>query len=130
MALRRAGLFRELRHGMSTGPSLVEGRGVLDLELRSLASSYLRGGSVLATTGTMVGDWFEPSQTAVAPLQLRTNGTWVWPGDLAFYVDKYGVALPPEFLAQMASESWRSPPLSQAQLLAVQDLWIRDPGLG
>jgi hypothetical protein len=40
---------------------------------------------------------------------MRTDGDFVWPDVLAYYVEKYGVELPPIFEARMASLGWSAP---------------------
>lgn len=116
MPLRKAGFFRELRHGDPNGPSLPDARERIPPIERPRIAGYLRGGSVLASTGRAVGDWFETSNTAVAPMNIRTDGVWVWPGDLAFYVERYGVAVPEELVAFMASRSWVAKVLTEEEL--------------
>ncbi len=59
---------------------------------------YLRGGVVLATTGTLVDHYFDAKNVRVAPAEVRTDGEWAWPADLAYYVEKYSVGLPEKFL--------------------------------
>jgi hypothetical protein len=125
MTLRLAGFFREIEHGELTGPSLVACRGALDPATRTMVASYLKGGSVLATTGTLVGDWFSPTGPGIATLEIRTDGTWVWPGDLSYYVEKYGVELPPEMLEHMAACGWTAKQLTLADLLAAETQLFR-----
>jgi len=121
MALRRAGFFRELRHGDPVGPSLLEQRGGIAAADSARVARYLSGGSVLATTGRFVDDWLEPSNASIAPLNVRTDGAWVWPGDLQFYVERYGVALPEEFLQHMAVHEWCARELTQDELLVAEE---------
>jgi hypothetical protein len=40
---------------------------------------------------------------------MRTDGDFVWPDVLAYYVEKYGVELPPIFEAHMAAAGWTAP---------------------
>jgi len=129
MAIHRAGFFRELRHGDPSGPLLVKCRDSLELNARAKVARYFRSGSVLATTGTMAGDWFNPSDTAVAPLEVRTDGTWAWPGDLAYYVEKYGVGVPLEMLDHMVSRGWKAPELSGEELLTAEAEFLAPPGV-
>jgi hypothetical protein len=120
MTVHQAGFFRELRHGFPDGPSIVENRGKLSGDAVSRVVSYLRGGSTLATTGSMADDWFDPSRTDVAPLEVRTDGIWVWSGDLAYYVERYGVQVPHEMLTHMASRGWRASELPPEELAALE----------
>ena len=101
MALKRAGFFRELTHGDPEGPSIQRFANVFKAGENLVAARYLSGGAILATTGTFVDDYFEPSHTSVAPADIRTDGVWVWPADLAYYVEKYSVLVPEDFLLHM-----------------------------
>lgn len=116
--LLRAGFFRELPHGDRSGPSLREANGRLGHEARDVVS-YLRGGGVVATTGQVATDWFDANQKS-GPLEVRTDGRWAWPGDLAFYVERYAVELPAEFVAWMLANDWKCRQLSDDELLEVE----------
>ncbi|HEY1370396.1 MAG TPA: hypothetical protein VGF23_24920 [Gaiellaceae bacterium] len=120
MTLERAGFFRELRHGNPDGPSLAEGRDALPPDERDRIAGYLRDGEVLATTGQRVGDALDPERTDVAELAILTDGDWVWPADLAYYVATYGVELPAAFVDAMRARSWQLPALSEDELVAVE----------
>ena len=125
MALLRVGFFRELRHGDPTGPSLDASRYALPADERGRVARYLRGGAILAATGTVVGDWFDPRVDPVISLGLATDGTWVWPSDLAYYVERYGVGVPDELLQHMARSDWVTPQLTSAALLQAEVEFFR-----
>ncbi|WP_282205350.1 hypothetical protein [Kitasatospora fiedleri] len=38
-----------------------------------------------------------------------TDGSWMWPSELAYYVETYHVELPADFLDHMASHGWITP---------------------
>ena len=120
MEISRAGFFRELAHGDPSGPSLVRDKDALPESRRSRIARYLRGGAVLATTGRYVDDYLAPEQTRVAPLEVRTDGEWVWSGDLAYYVSQYGVSIPEDFLRRMEDRSWAPPTPTRAEVLEVR----------
>jgi hypothetical protein len=121
MALRKVGFFRELRHGDPDGPSLEMARSQLGLSERSRIALYLRGGGVVATTGTLVGDYFDRRASGVATAEVRTDGIWVWPADLAFYVEKYGVGLPSEFLQHMEGQEFEPPLLEEGEIQRAEE---------
>jgi hypothetical protein len=116
MTMKKAGFFRELRHGDRDGPSLEESKNNVD-EPKTV--EYLKSGAVIATTGRRVGDVLDPEHTDVADLAVLTDGEWVWPADLAYYVDRYGVALPAEFVSHMRALDWRPPELTDDELAAL-----------
>ena len=120
MSLKRAGFFRELRHGQSTGPSIAEAKGGLSGASPTQVCGYLEAAAVLAATASLADDWFDDSKKGVAELGLRTDGVWVWPNDLAYYVKNYQVSLPMDFLEHMAAHNWVPEELSPEQLLAAE----------
>lgn len=123
MRLHRAGFFRELRHGDLSGPSLEDDKDQLPIDKRKDAARYLRAGACLAVTGQNTMDWFAPLHVA-GPLAVYTDGVWVWPGDLAYYVERYGVAVPAEMLAWMEAQAFECPTLSHDELLKAEELFL------
>src|SRR5204862_84489 len=61
-------------------------------------------------------------------LEIRTDGRWVWPGDLAYYVRHYGVAVPGDFIARMESKDFKCSPLTMEQLLQVEAQFLASVG--
>jgi hypothetical protein len=115
-SLRQVGFFRELESSPDDGPVLrdaVRAEASPD-EQRMVA--YLKAAPVLAATGQLVGDVLAEASTAVAPLEIHTDGEWVWPADLAYYLAHYHVALPAELWARAAANAWQPPVLSAAEL--------------
>ena len=39
-----------------------------------------------------------------------TDGKWIWPSSLAYYVETYDLGLPADFLEDMANNDWSVPP--------------------
>lgn len=102
MTLHRLGFFQELPHGNPEGPSLYE-REALSEQDKERVIGYLRSGAVLAATQTVAVD--PMTSTSLAPLQLLTDGEWVWYNDLAYYVQAYDVRLDPAFLRTIAGRA-------------------------
>jgi hypothetical protein len=115
MSLQRAGFFRELRHGAQDGPSLHESVGSLAKDHAELVAAYLEAAPVLVATGTMVDDIMDLTNRGVAPLEIATDGEWVWPRDLGYYVRHYRVAIPAAFLDRIRSQK-RPPRISAHEL--------------
>jgi hypothetical protein len=116
--MKRIGYFRELRHGEPDGPSLIAARDRLDPALRTQVAGYLKAGGVLATTGALTDDWFT-KERRVAPLESRTDGVWVWPADLAYYVEHYGTEVPAEFIRHTEAHGWVAPMLTDEELIDI-----------
>jgi hypothetical protein len=115
---KRAGYFRERKNGRPEEPSLIELRGQLDPKLVEPMVQYLRAGGLIAVSTAMVDDVLSGAQK-VAMVEVRSDGVWVWPGELAYYVEKYAVGLPPEFIAHVVGRNWQAPVFSREALAAL-----------
>lgn len=125
--ISRAGFFRELPHGVPDGVSLREAVGQGGpAEQEEKLLEYLWGNTVLAATGAMADDVLDPAAKAVARLELVTDGAWVWPRDLAYYVERYHVAVPLPFVLHIELRNWVQPELMPDQLLEVEQGFL-DP---
>jgi hypothetical protein len=68
----------------------------------------------------MAHDCLDDAKPAVARREIATDGQWVWPRDLAYYVETYGVALPDDFIQNMRQRRWQPPTLSSEELAVVK----------
>lgn len=66
--------------------------------------AYLRSGSLEAIAGNQSTDVFTGESTGI-PGSVRSDGTYRWGGDLAYYVDKYNLRLPDEFVNHVLSKT-------------------------
>ncbi len=117
MMLKRVGFYRELRHGDSKGETI---HNQLDDDLgdnKELVIKYLSGGNILAASG-VVGDFFNPT-IKVGGLRILTDGVWVWPSDLSYYLQNYSTKLPQDFLLHVESNNWEIPLLSEEEIIAL-----------
>ncbi len=126
-ALQRVGYFRELHGGMSL-PSIREA-------VRSSAHpdagriiAYLESGICLAACGGVQRDVLDPLSRQVTSPDIVTDGVWLWPGELAYYVGTYRVELPEAFVAHMRRNGWTVPVLGEAKMRALCDHFIGVPG--
>ena len=114
--LRLVGFFRELRHGRPDGPSLRQAvHAEADID-EARVVEYLRSGSTITVAGRLTSDVLSGSPDAVLPLGVLTDGVWIWPADLEYYVEQYHARLPSEFLEHAKRLEWRPPVLSEGQL--------------
>ncbi|AGC47773.1 hypothetical protein MYSTI_06500 [Myxococcus stipitatus DSM 14675] len=121
--VRLVGCFRELGQVSPEDeelPSIVEARGKLPVEHRSLVATYLRSASVYAAASGSATDCFTGERHIALNVQ-QTDGTWLWPASFAHYVAHHGVAVPEELLQHMRALEWRCPVLSREELLALCD---------
>ena len=107
-ALRRVGFFRELPHGDPDGPSLDEACRPSASDVEASALRYLRAGEPYVRSPGVVFDVRDGSGP-VGTGTIRTDGQWIWPDDLAHYVERYHVELPDEFSARVRAAGADTP---------------------
>lgn len=95
---------------------------------RRLVSFYLLQGGVLRYVMERVPDVLDGEEVHLTA-GLRTDGDWYWRADLAHYVAKYGLALPPAFVAQAAANGWVPPILTEEERGALAAA-LRNEGTG
>ena len=90
------------------------------LSLRELASpqpqphedkiiEYLTTAPNYCAMGKAVGDVLNPQEDVALFPGTNTDGLYFWPMELAYYVRKYHVRLPQDFIARMAALNWKPP---------------------
>jgi hypothetical protein len=65
--------------------------------------------------GADLPDWFNPSERANPMIEGRgvggvtpmTDGVWFWPAGLIYFIEKYNVRVPQQFIDHAASQNWR-----------------------
>ncbi len=88
---------------------------------------YLEAGHVVAFVPEVFDDPFTPGQIA-GSASLFTDGTWVWPGLLAYLVRVHGLALPSDFVDHMRQNDFNPPELDPARLTELSDAISADIG--
>src|SRR4051812_6811294 len=111
--MHKAGFYRELAHGDAEGPSLEQAVGKGEYDGPELVA-YLQAGEPLATTGELIDDVLDGANTGIAVLEVLTDGEWVYPSDLAYYVEQYQVELPVGLLQRAAQRGYQVPELDDA----------------
>lgn len=109
MKLRRDGFFRELEHGDSDGPSLLEAVRSEPHPDEQKILNYLRSGVVFVVIPMIVKNILHTECPDQVPAYIATDGVWAWPNDLQLYVSMDHVRVAEEFLSHMASQQWRVP---------------------
>jgi hypothetical protein len=122
--MKLVGFFSELPHGSPDGPSLAAAVGQLDDDTASHVAGYLNAGTVIVPTlGTRCVDVLSDEKPDIGPLAICSDGEWAWPSDLGFYVLKYRVGLPVEFIDHARQRGWHPPKLSPEEIsIAANDL--------
>lgn len=106
MNLIRQGYYKEMPYAEDTDPTILDFIGKADLEEVESICAYLNSGIVLITCcGTSI-DVIKPENGIAGTPSVLTDGKWVWPGDLDYYVRNYQLALAPEFISDMRDNNW------------------------
>jgi hypothetical protein len=122
MPIKVAGSFRELSHGIEDCGSLAAAVSDHPSQDEDRIIEYLNNGVTSAVAPCIVSDVLQPSsEIFIGPLTTLTDGVWEWPSDLAYYVEKYHVRLPKEFVAHMREAGWQIPEKSQIDLARLDD---------
>jgi hypothetical protein len=120
--VRSVGFFADLQHGSADDHSLAELIGRLDEDTADSMAKYLSAGTViLPTLGSRCVDVLSDTKDDIGPLAICSDGDWAWPSDLPFFVAKYHVGLPQEFVEHARDHDWRPPQLSEEELAAAVD---------
>ncbi|MCP2330684.1 hypothetical protein [Actinoalloteichus caeruleus] len=79
---------------------------------------YLAGGHPLVESALPGYDLLDDSAGRVVPGGLLTDGIWVWPAALGYYLDRYGVPIPTELSAHVRAAETRPLVPSRREWLA------------
>ncbi|MFE1309300.1 hypothetical protein [Streptomyces sp. NPDC058755] len=120
--IKRVGFYQEFGdHGgpSASAPSLrdaVRAAGEWDEDriVAYLESSREIYSAMGAERDVITGDAWIPGAGSLA-----TDGTWLWPVELAHYVRRHHIALPAEFVAHIRGNDYVSPVLSHEQALEI-----------
>jgi hypothetical protein len=89
--------------GFDAGHPLIE-----DEDEAEALLYYLDAGIALAVTDAMLDDVIDPSLRACVPLNLRTDGEWIWTDTVFYYLHQHGLSPDPRLVAHI--EERRDPP--------------------
>ncbi|TYB95960.1 hypothetical protein FXF53_23290 [Micromonospora sp. WP24] len=79
---------------------------------RRMLAERLAGGAAVPGRAERLPDLVEPGRGEVVPGGYRTDGRWVWPEALGYYLTEYGVA-PPRELTEALAAGGATTPASQ-----------------
>lgn len=69
----------------------------------------------------MAIDVLREDHKPITVLETLTDGTWLWPSDLAYYVRTYHARVPEELIAHASDIDWVPPVLDKGALGAVEE---------
>jgi len=84
-------------------------RPVLPWAEKQLVVDYLGGGEIILSAGSTSEDEVDPQRPPEVPKQFHTDGTWVWPLAVAYYLHVHDIAPPRDFLDHVRRNAHRPP---------------------
>ncbi|MET2523851.1 hypothetical protein [Ralstonia pseudosolanacearum] len=109
MKLISMGFFKDLPYGNESGGCLVEHTHKFSGLFQEDVLSYLKSGVSFLVAPSLSRDVISSELEIIGSLALLTDGKFLWPSDLAYYVERHRVELPQEFFEYMAVNSWKVP---------------------
>ena len=104
--LIKKGFFTEMNLGFSVDISIKNyAFKNNDKVLAKKICDYLKKGTVIAACFGISKDIFDENKVS-GDQSLLTDGKYVWPNNLAYYVEEYGVEIDNEFLEFMIKNNW------------------------
>jgi len=100
--LKPVGFFHELPHGDPNGPSLAESRRDKAADYEYAVAEYLTKGSTYIVSPGPVWDVID-GDGPIGTATVLTDGEWIWPSDLVYYLQTYHVELSPDFVKHALS---------------------------
>lgn len=82
------------------------------------ALAYLDRACCLMASPGLYPDLLDPARQIGGPYTF-TDGVWLWPGDVVYYLRNYHIDLPAEFLEHMRARDWVPPELGQDEVDAI-----------
>jgi hypothetical protein len=103
-------------------PGIAPGREELAGPERDRVLAFLAGGAPVLVSAALMDD-VVGGDPGVVPMSCRSDGSWVWPDGIAYYLRAHGVAPEGEFLRHIRSTGYRAgPPDAIGVQLAVRAL--------
>ncbi|MCR5627408.1 MAG: hypothetical protein K6F99_08820 [Lachnospiraceae bacterium] len=107
MKLKTVGYYKEMPHGRKTNNSILDSINKEKPENIEKIYQYLRGGVEFIVSPEITQDIIAPEKGTSGIASSYTDGIWLWPGDLAYYVKNYNLKLPDEFISTMKDNDWQ-----------------------
>jgi hypothetical protein len=93
-------------------PVVSPERGYLtDPAERERLLGYLTAGAVVVETMRYGADRIDPTRQFAVPVVYRTDGVWVWPGAVEYYLRWHTIAPEPDFYRWIVAQSYACPPV-------------------
>ena len=109
MNLTTVGYFKEMSQGKSTDPSIHKMVNRGDAKLIEKICAYLDKGAKIIVCPGVTRDLIDEAAGVAGTGSACTDGVWLWPDDLSYYVRKYNIFIPDAFLETMKGNNWKNP---------------------
>ncbi|MEC3979848.1 ferredoxin [Amycolatopsis sp. H20-H5] len=80
---------------------------------RERVLAYLDAAPVVLAARSYDTDAFDPDRPAAVPLNFRTDGSWTWPGAVAYYLREHELAPDPELLTHIRAARFTLPEVGE-----------------
>ncbi len=80
-----------------------------DLDEAEQTAAYLRVGELLLSSPERLDDVMAPGRGAVVPVDLRTDGIWIWSEATTYYLEEYGLEPDAGLLAHIRAAGFEPP---------------------
>jgi hypothetical protein len=77
------------------------------------ALAYLRSGEVVLNLPGALDDVLDADRMGAVPIGFRSDGRWIWPDAVSYYLKRHGIAPEPDLLAHALAVSSPPGPLSR-----------------
>jgi hypothetical protein len=89
------------------GPGFVPDHPLVTAGEMGRLLAFLRDGEPLPVTAAHTNDVVDPRRRSEVPMNLRTDGHWIWSDAAAYYLERYRLAPDAQFLAHGRARAYR-----------------------
>lgn len=94
-----------------------------DPELKSRILGFLSGGGLVLRAPALRDDRLDPSRRDVVPLGYASDGEWIWPLEMAYYLERHDILPEADFVAHMRDHRFTAAkPADEALAAAARQL--------
>ncbi|WP_067813467.1 hypothetical protein [Actinomadura kijaniata] len=82
-------------------------------EFREAVLRYLDEAPIVLAARSYDEDVLDPERTPRVPLTFHTDGAWIWPGAVSYYLSAHGVPPEPELVNHIGRNAFRLPEVGE-----------------
>lgn len=79
-----------------------------DPELKRLILGFLEGGGMVLQATTLRSDRLDPERPRAVPLGYRSDGEWIWPLEMRYYLEHHDILPQEEFHEHMRARGYEA----------------------